>query len=72
MDTMSDIDKILQVTKRAKENAARANSKLDLSKAVAVIVHLWLDMDWIQDLFGPVEQKVLALNWYNTVFKMRL
>ena len=72
MDTMSDIDKILQVTKRAKENAARANSKLDLSSAVAVIVHLWLDMDWIQDLFGPVEQKVLALNWYNTVFKMRL
>ena len=77
---MTDFEKIMMVTKRAKEAGIRASvigdPKYDFKKNVFTffesITNNWFDQKWICSLFPEPWQRRLALEWYNTVFTMRL
>lgn len=77
---MTDFEKIMMVTKRAKEAGIRAsvigNPKYDFKQNIfrlfKGIADTWFDQEWVCSLFPEPRERILALKWYNTVFTMRL
>ena len=80
MNTMSDIDKIINVTRRAKARAMLMNTidygmenfnvmMLDLSGQMASTM---LDKKYITAIFPDVHEQLVALRWYDIVLHMRL
>ena len=68
---MSDFEKIMAITRRAKENASRA-AVSNITTCLLGMADMWLDFKWIDSLFPDHKQRILAYRWYDTVFKMRL
>lgn len=77
---MTDFEKIMMVTKRAKATADRTKtmdfSQPDLTnlflEGAANTLCVWLDLEYVKSLFRTPEDKIVVLKWYNTVYQMRL
>lgn len=80
MNTMSDIDKIINVTRRAKARAALMNTVdygsgdfvnlgLDIASLMAGTM---IDHKYIKVIFPDVHEQLVALRWYDIVLHMRL
>lgn len=70
MFNKSDFSKILQVTRRAKRNAAMTQSG-NLSKIARSITSVWFDYRWIDSMFPGPRERLLLYRWYHTVYCLR-
>ena len=77
---MTDFEKIMAVTRRAKVSAERANEALPLLKGslksiglalAGPIVNIYFDQEYIKLQFDDPYQRAIAMSWYNTVFELK-
>lgn len=71
MNNLTDFEKIIQVTRRAKENAALVQV-VTPTRAIASLANFWLDLKWVDELFADDRERILMYRWYNTVFSLRM
>lgn len=77
---MTDFEKIIKVTRRAKANADSISKAFDLKKGfsqtfldiIGSVGNAWCDMNYIRSLFDEPRKRIIALEWYDTVFQLRL